>query len=109
MQLLERWAGLEPEFADERATRVRVGLEGLRLAPGAVERSHQLGAQALTKRMLTHEHAELRDELSVPAQEKIGLDPFFDRIEALVVYFPARGSLPTARLPDRRAGAPARA
>ena len=47
MQVLQRRAWVDPELLDEHAAGVMVDLQRLRLATGAVEREHQLPAQAL--------------------------------------------------------------
>ena len=53
-------ARLEPELVDQRAPRVGVGLERLRLATAAVQREHQLRAQPLAQRVARDERAQLR-------------------------------------------------
>ena len=52
LEASELEARLEPELLHERATRVAIRGERLRLPPRAVQREHQLGAQALPKRVL---------------------------------------------------------
>src|SRR5262249_56843039 len=53
--------------------------ERLGLPPGAVEREHQLPAEALTQRVPSHEPLELADELRVAAELEIGVDPLLER------------------------------
>ena len=52
------------------------------MAPGAVQREHQLSAQALPRRILRHQSLELRDQPGVPSEGQVGLDPILDRAEA---------------------------
>ena len=44
LELPEPLAGLDAQLLDQRPARVLVGLEGVRLAVGSVEREHQLRA-----------------------------------------------------------------
>ena len=68
LELPQRQAGFDPELVDKQASGLRVGLKRLRLAPGPVERAHQLAAQLLAERMLGDESLELSDEIAVPAE-----------------------------------------
>ena len=73
--------GSSPKLVDERLPRRAVGLERLGLPPGAVEREHQLAAQALAQRVLGDERLELGHERRVPAERELGLDPLLERRE----------------------------
>ena len=75
-QLLAR---LEAKLIRELAAGRAVGLEGLRLPAGAIEREHQLGAQALPQRVLRHERLQLADELGMPPGGEIGFDALLER------------------------------
>ena len=55
--------------------RVLVCLERLRLSPRAIEREHELPAQALAQGMLAHELLELADERPVLTLLEVLLDP----------------------------------
>ena len=72
MQLAQPVAGLDAELLDERAPRLLVGLERLRLAAGAVEAEHQLAPQPLPQRVLVDQRLELADELGVSAAGEVG-------------------------------------
>ncbi len=74
LQLLERRRGLEPERLDQRGAPGAEHLERLGLPAGAVERDHQLAAQALVERMLRHELLELGHELGAAAELELGLE-----------------------------------
>jgi hypothetical protein len=74
LELLERRARVDPELLDERSARVPVDLERLRLAARAVEREHELGAEALAERVRGDELLQLSDDFPVPAEGEIGLD-----------------------------------
>ena len=69
-----RSPGSMPKLLDQRPARVLVGLEGVRLAVGSVEREHQLRAQPLPVRVLVDEPLQLADHLGVAAQRELGLD-----------------------------------
>ncbi len=68
-----------PSVFPEHPARVVVHLECFRLSPRPVEREHQVRAQLLAQRVLTHELLELTDQLPVLAEQEIGLDPTFER------------------------------
>jgi hypothetical protein len=65
LELLQSRAGLDPQLVDERSARVLVGVERLGLATGAVQRRHQVPAQALPERVLGDERLEFADQLAV--------------------------------------------
>ena len=81
LELPERGRRLEAKLVDECHPRGAVGLECLGLAAAAVERQHQLAAQALTQRMLRHERLELADQLRVPSAGQVGVDAVFEQRE----------------------------
>ena len=103
----------------------RVGLPA-----AAVEREHQLAAQALAKRVLRDERLELRHQLVVAAEREVSVDAILERRETQLLQpsdlalrerprIAARPAAPRARArapragrptarPDRRALAPAR-
>ena len=80
-QLLAR---LEPELVGEEGARVAVGGERVGLAPAAVEREHQLAAQALAQRVRGDELLQLGDELGVAAEREVGLDAPLEHGEPLL-------------------------
>ena len=66
---------LDPELVYEQAPSLTVGREGLRLAAGAVEREHELAAEALAERVVGDERLEVTDDVRMAAQRELGLDP----------------------------------
>ena len=50
-------------------------LERVGVAPRAVEREHELGAQALAQRLLPGQRLELAHELGMAAEREVGVDP----------------------------------
>jgi len=62
-----------------------VRLERLGLTSRAVEREHLLQAQPLAKGVLGDELLELRDQLGVASERKLGLDAGFDGGETLLL------------------------
>src|SRR5205085_12465258 len=65
--------------------RFLIGLERFRLASAAVEREHQLRAQALSERVLGHEALQLADELGVAAPGQVLLDAVLEAGQAQLV------------------------
>jgi hypothetical protein len=74
LQVTQRTARLEPEFLDQKAPRLPVALERVRLTTGAVERQHQLPAQSLVIGMLRDQRLEPGNDLGVAADRELGLD-----------------------------------
>ena len=62
LQFPQLGSGLETELTVEELSAVPVGLEGLRLAAGAVEREHEEPAQPLAKGVLADKRFELGHE-----------------------------------------------
>ncbi len=63
LQLLQLRPGLETEVAVQQLPPLLVGLEGLRLAAGTVQRKHQKPTQPLAMRVLSNQDFQLGDEL----------------------------------------------
>ena len=78
LELLQGLARLDAELVGERSPRVLVGGERVSLTARAVEREHQLAAQALPEGVLRDEAFELRHELGVASQRQVCLDPSLD-------------------------------
>src|SRR5206468_858682 len=82
LEPLEPFSRLQTELLGKQAPPLLIDVESLRLAPRAVEREHQLGAKALTERVLADERMKLGDELRVPAQREIRVHPLLDCAQA---------------------------
>src|SRR4029450_11662862 len=52
-----------------------------RLPAGTIQRQHELPAEGLAEGVVADERLELADDVAVPAELEIGLDPLFDRGE----------------------------
>jgi hypothetical protein len=61
------------------------------LAPGAIEREHQLGAQALSQRLAGDQRLELADELAMPSVREIQVDHRFGGGEPQLLQAPDLG------------------
>ena len=83
--MLELGAGLEPQFAGEQAATVTVDLQSIRLPAAAIQRDHQLGAEAFAQRVLGHEPVQLGDDLRVAAEAERGFGTVLDRVEAKIL------------------------
>src|SRR5262249_3667941 len=81
VELLQLAPRLDSELVVERRAEVEVRLRRLRLPSRAVEREHQLSAQALAQRVLCDERFELRHEADVEPGLELGLDAVFDRVQ----------------------------
>ena len=79
LELLQRRARLDPELLHEQPPPLAVGRERVRLAPGPVQRRHQLTARLLPQRLLLDELRQLADEALVLAELELGLDPLRER------------------------------
>ena len=64
------------------------------MAPGAVERQHQLLTQALAERVLAHQGTKLGNEHDVAPTPEVGLDAFLDCIESQFLHLPAGVACP---------------
>ena len=79
MQPAQLRAGLDADLLHERRARAAVGLQRLRLPPGAIQREHQLPVQALAQRMLGDEPLELADQLAMAPVRELGVDRLRER------------------------------
>ena len=87
---------LQAQLLDEELAALAVRLERLRLAAGAVEGEHELGAQPLAERMRADERLELADYLRVSSDRKLRLGTLLDERE--VELLEPRDLLPRERL-----------
>ena len=85
MQLLQIAAWLDSELVDERTARVLIDAEGLRLATGAIQGEHQMGAQTLSGGMAIDECLNLADDLGVTAGLEVRVDSLLDRRKPLLL------------------------
>jgi hypothetical protein len=92
LQLPQCRAGLHAELVDQRAPRAAVGVERVRLAAAAVEREHQRAPQPLPERLGGDQLLQLGEQLAVPAEREVGLEPVLDRGRPQLGE-PARGRL----------------
>ncbi len=74
LESADRGTGLDAELIDEGAAPFAVDLERCRLLPAAIEREHQLRAEALVERMRAHEPLELRQDFGVAAERERSVD-----------------------------------
>ena len=79
LEPLQTPAGLDPEPLDPHAACLAVSGKRLRLAPRPVQGQHQVLTEPLPQRLLAHERLEFPDELVVPAELELGLDPSLQR------------------------------
>ena len=85
LELHDHPARLQAELVHQHAPGVLVGLQGLGLAPGAVQGEHQLPAQSLAQRMAGDEGLELGDDLTLTPEREIRLDPLLDDVQVELV------------------------
>ena len=74
LKLLQLPPRLQPELVDESIACSPKHVEGVGLAPGPVQREHQVASQALPERLLCHEPLELGHELCPPTAHEFRLD-----------------------------------
>ena len=82
LEPLELRAGLDAQLLDEARAGVLVGVERFRLPARAVEREHELAAERLAERVLSDQRLELADDVAVPPELEIRLDPLLERDES---------------------------
>ena len=82
LEPFERRPGLERELVGEETAALLVHLQRVGLPARAVEREHQLAAQALAERIRRHQPLQLRDELRVSAKLELRVDALLKRAEA---------------------------
>ena len=85
LEPLQCLARLDAEVVDERAARLGVGVERLRLPVGAVEGEHLLRAEPFPQRVLAHEQVQLAENLFVPAEREVAVDPVHQRRQPQLV------------------------
>ena len=81
-QAPQRLARLESQLLDERVSSVLVDVKRLRLTAAPVEGEHELPAQTLLQWVLGDERLELPDEVGVPAERQVGVEPVDQRVQA---------------------------
>jgi hypothetical protein len=79
---LELRPRLQPDIAIERGLKIAIALERLGLPPGAIQREHELAAQALASRVRDDQALELRDKGTVSSEREVGLEAILERTEA---------------------------
>ena len=82
LEPLQVGAGLETELFHKRPLRIAIAVERLGLPAGAIEREHDLTAQALARRMFGHQSLELGHERGVPAERQVGVDTVLEHDQA---------------------------
>jgi hypothetical protein len=79
LEVLKLAGRLQAELLGERASRVPVARKRVGLTTRAVQREHELRAQALAGGVLPGERLELRDQSGVAAKRQVGLDALLER------------------------------
>ena len=82
LELLQRNARLEAQLDVQVLARLPVHRQSFGLPAAAVEREHQLRAQAFTQRLLRDRCLELAHQRRVPAERQLGVDALFHGGEA---------------------------
>ena len=82
LEPLQGGAGFDPELVDDCSSAPLVDVEGVRLAANAVEREHQLRAQAFAELVLGHEPFQFRNERAVTTGGQFRVDSFLHGREA---------------------------
>ena len=89
LQVLQPGAGLDAHLG-QALVGVAVGGERVRLAPGAVEREHQLGHRPLAPGVLADPALQLPDEVLVHPEPQLALEAVLGRAGALLLELPDR-------------------
>ena len=88
LELLQHLAGVEAELVAQRGARSLHHRQRVCLSAGAVEREDREAGEALAQRVITHEPFELADDLCVPAEREVGLQPQLERGQAQLLQPP---------------------
>ncbi len=78
LELLESVARVDPEIFGEHQARPLVGVQGLGLAAGSVERKHEMAMQPFPVAVFGNERSQLGHEVRVAAKSQVGFDPVFE-------------------------------
>jgi hypothetical protein len=78
----QRGARLESELRIESLAHVAENVERLGLASAAIEREHQLAAEAFAEGMLGGQGSQLADELGVSSELEVGVNALLERGQA---------------------------
>jgi len=70
---------IDAKLAGQQSPGALISPERITLAPRPVQGHHQLAPQPLAQRMLLDQRLELPDQLAMPAQHQLGLDPVLER------------------------------
>jgi hypothetical protein len=81
LQSAELVVRLQSELARQRPAGVPVDRQRIGLAPRAVQREHQLSAEALVQRMLGDELFQLRNDRVVSTELEVGVDSPLEQLE----------------------------
>jgi hypothetical protein len=68
VQLLQVRPWLDAEFGVKQPPTVAVGLQGVSLPSGGIERGHQQTAQSFPQRVARHQHGKFADNLGCPTR-----------------------------------------
>ena len=85
MQEPELRTRIDAKLGRQDAPHVLVGGEGVGLPAAAVQTQHQLRAQLLVQRVSRDQLAQFRQDLTLPAQVQIRVDPGDQRLQPLVL------------------------
>ena len=85
LELAQRRPGSMPSSLDERPASALEHLQRVGLPAAAVEREHQLAAQALAEHVLGDERLELRHQVVMAAERQVGVDAILERGEPQLV------------------------
>ena len=79
VEVSEPRSRLDTQLLNEQGAGVPVGLQRVGLAPGPVEREHQLAVQALAQRLLSNQMLQLGYQLRVATRGQVGVDAQLER------------------------------
>ena len=106
MQFGQHRPGLGTQFVDDLAARVPVQAECLTGPAAAVQRGHLVRDERLIERVLREQVAELTNQVGVPAEFQLALDPLQDGGPALLFQAGPHPRHPVAADPGERLAAP---
>src|SRR5207249_4636944 len=85
LEIAQRASRLDSHLVDENLVCAAVGLEGVALSSGTVQRQHQLAPEALAVRVRGDELLQLGDHPVVAADGEVGVYPFLYGLQPQLV------------------------
>ena len=81
LELSQVFTRLQPEFVSQPLPRPPIRVESVGLPIAAVEREHEVSPEPFAQGLLLDESLQLRDDVAMPPEVEVGLDPLLEADE----------------------------